>query len=117
MRLKAGIWVKAYIRRCQTEGVPAVVVRHGDDDAGSIFIRINRLDGTSRIFGPAPAGLDEMKLDRQLMPALDGRFVTDADADEYLRRQSSFDPDLWIIEVEVRDGRHFLGDWLLDGGG
>ena len=57
MRLKAEIWVKAYVRRCAVEGVAAVVVRHGDDDAGAIFIRINRLDGTSLLFGPARRGL------------------------------------------------------------
>jgi len=113
MRLKAGIWIKAYIRRCHTEGVPAVVVRHGDDDAGSIFIRINKLDGTSAIFGPAPAGLDGAKLDRQLMPLLGGRLIADPEADEYLRREVDFDPDLWIVEVEARDGRHFLDDWLM----
>jgi hypothetical protein len=114
MRLKAGIWVKAYIRRCQSEGVQAVVVRHGDDDAGSIFIRINRLDGTSQIYGPAPAGLDEADTHRQLMPVLGGRFVPDAEADAYLLREREFDSDLWIVEVEARDGCHRLDGWLVD---
>jgi hypothetical protein len=114
MRLKAGIWIKAYIRRCQSEGVPAVVVRHGDDDAGSIFIRINRLDGTSQIYGPAPAGLDEADTHRQLMAMLGGRFVCDAEADAYLLREREFDSDLWIVEVESRDGRHFLEGWIID---
>jgi hypothetical protein len=117
MRLKAEIWIKAYIRRCQSQGAPAVVVRHGDDDAGSIFIRINKLDGTSLIFGPAPAGLDEAKLDRQLMPLLGGRSVADHEADTYLQREMEFDPDLWIVEVETREGRHFLEDWLMPANG
>ena len=38
MRLKSEIWVKAYLRRCTVNGAMAVVVRHGDDDAGAIFI-------------------------------------------------------------------------------
>lgn len=113
MRLKASIWIKAYIRGCASAGVPALVVRHGDDDAGSIFIRINRLDGTSCIYGPAPAGLEDANLDRQLMARLGGRFVPDADADAYLAREREFDSDLWIVEVESRDGRHFLDGWLV----
>jgi hypothetical protein len=113
MRLKAGIWIKAYIRRCASQGVPAVVVRHGDDDAGAIFIRINCLDGTSMLFGPAPAGLDESQTDRPMMRMFDGRAVPDEGVDEFLDRQRQFDSDLWIVEVETRDGRHFLDDWII----
>lgn len=113
MRLKAGIWIKAYIRRLAGEGITAVVVRHGDDDAGAIFVRVNRLDGTSLLFGPAPAGLDEAQADRPMMALFDGRRVADADADAYLARQRGFDSDLWIVDVESRDGRHFLDDWLM----
>ncbi len=59
LRLRSDIWVKAYIRLCGSTGTMAAVVRHGDDDAGAIFIKVNRLDGTCALFGPAPAGLDE----------------------------------------------------------
>ena len=88
MRLKAGIWIKAYIRRLAGEGVMAVVVRHGDDDAGAIFVRVNRLDGTSLLFGPAPAGLDEAQSDRPMMPVLGGRAVTDDEVDAFLERHA-----------------------------
>ena len=56
MRLRTEFWVKGYLRRCVVEGASAVVVRHGDDDAGAIFIKVNRLDGTCVVFGPAPGG-------------------------------------------------------------
>ena len=67
VRLKSEIWVKAYIRRCATEGAPAVVVNRGDEDAGVIFIKIARLDGTADLYGPAPAGLVD-RLDREWVP-------------------------------------------------
>ena len=54
MRLKSALWVAAYLRRCQVEGVSAVVRRRGAEEAGAIFVRIDRLDGTSDLFGPAP---------------------------------------------------------------
>jgi hypothetical protein len=113
MRLKAEIWVKAYLRACSIAGAPAVVLRHGDDDAGAIFIKVNRLDGTARLFGPAPAGLDMGVQERQWIAHLDGPGTKDAEVDAYLDRQAKFDPDLWVIEVEDRDGRHYLDDWLM----
>jgi hypothetical protein len=113
MRLKASIWIKAYIRLLASEGLMAVVVRHGDDDAGAVFVRVNRLDGSSLLFGPAPAGLDESQTERPMMALFDGKAVRDEDADAYLDRQRSFDSDLWIVEVESRDGRHHLDDWLM----
>jgi len=113
MRLKAGIWIKAYLRRLAGEGIMAVVVRHGDDDAGAIFVRVSRLDGTSHLFGPAPAGLDEAQTERPMMAIFDGRAVADAEVDTYLSRQRDFDSDLWIVDVEARDGRHLLDDWIL----
>lgn len=112
MRLRSDIWVKAYIRGCSVKGVMAVVVRHGDDDAGAIFIKINRLDGTASLYGPAPAGLDDAGSERQWVRTIDDPVTREADVDARLHREAEFDSDLWIIEVEDREGRHYLDDWL-----
>ena len=110
MRLKAGIWVAAYLRRCQIEGAFAAVRRRGADEAGAVFIKISRLDGTAEVFGPAPqSAFDEARpTDRAFAPALKTQPAPDADAEAYLARQIKFDPDVWIVEVEDRAGRHFL---------
>ena len=113
MRLKSKIWVKAYLRRCASRGAHAVVVRHGDDDAGAIFIKALRRDGAALVFGPAPAGLDDADFDRRWVACLAGKFVPDDEAQRYLERQANFDSDLWIVEVEEREGQHFLGDDLV----
>jgi hypothetical protein len=112
MRLKAEIWVKAYLRRCRVEGADALLVRRGDGDAGAIYIKISRLDGTAVLYGPAPAGLDAAREERRWQPCLKGERATESDADAYLARQVEFDSDLWIVAVEDRQGRHFLDDWL-----
>src|SRR3972149_9942253 len=65
MRIKSWIWVTAHLRRCQAENVPVVIVRRGDEDAGAIFISVNRLDGTVRLYGPAPTGLEGSETDRR----------------------------------------------------
>jgi hypothetical protein len=86
-------------------------VRRGDVDAGAIYIKVCRLDGTAALFGPAPAGLKEAREDRVWQACLE-RPAAEAQADAYLARQIDFDPDIWIVAVEDRAGRHFLEDWL-----
>lgn len=114
MRVKSEVWVKAYLRRCQAEGVPVVIVRRGDEAAGAIFICIDRLDGTVSLYGPAPSGAAGGETERRWVSCLGAGPASTAEADRYLNRQREFDPDLWIIEVEDRAGRHFLGDLAIE---
>lgn len=113
MRLKSEIWVKAYIRQCAVNGAPAVVVRRGQSDGGAIFIKVNLLDGRVALYGPAPAGLEGSDTDRRWMPCFSGEPGSEAGAAEYIERQIGFDPDIWVVEVEDRKGRHFLGEALV----
>ncbi|MEJ2226731.1 MAG: DUF1491 family protein [Alphaproteobacteria bacterium] len=114
MRLKASIWVSAYVRRLNAmPPVAAVVARRGDEDAGAIFIKINTLDGYARVWRPAPTGLDTASDERTWMDAFPGKRISDADAEGYLVRQADFDDDMWVVEVEDREGRHFLDAHLL----
>ncbi|HEY2136131.1 MAG TPA: DUF1491 family protein [Xanthobacteraceae bacterium] len=110
MRLKSSIWVAAYIRRCGVEGIAAAVRRHGADEAGAIFIKVNRLDGTADVYGPAPqSAFDQAQpSDRAFVPCLKLQPAPEADVEAYLARQMRFDPDVWIVETEERTGRHFL---------
>jgi hypothetical protein len=110
MRLKSAIWVAGYLRRAQAEGAFVAVRRRGAEEAGAVFIKINRLDGTADLFGPAPQALfDEGPvLDRMFSPALKSLPAPEAEVEAHLVRQLRFDPDLWIVEVEDRAGRNFL---------
>ena len=110
MRLKSAIWVAAYVRRCHLEGAFAVIRRRGAEEAGAIFVKISRLDGSAALYGPAPqSAFDEARpIERRFVSSLAGSFVEDAKAEAHIARQREFDPDLWVIEVEDRAGRHFL---------
>ena len=111
MRLKSGIWVSAYLRRCNVEGVFAAVRRRGAEEAGAIFIKVTRLDGTSSLYGPAPqtAFDDAHPADRLFVAVLGGETpAADADVEARLQREIRYDPDVWIVEVEDRYGRPFL---------
>jgi hypothetical protein len=116
MRLKSGIWVAAYVRRCHVEGAFAAVRRRGAEEAGAVYIKVNRLDGTGVLYGPAPQAVFEETLPvGRIFTVTVGREapVPEADIEARLLREIRYDPDLWIIEVEDRAGRHFLDDGLV----
>jgi hypothetical protein len=110
LRLKSAIWVAAYLRRCHLEGAFAVVRRRGAEEAGAIFIKISRLDGSAALYGPAPqSAFDEARpAERRFVSCFAGDFVDDAKAEARMTREIDFDTDLWLVEVEDRAGRHFL---------
>lgn len=108
MRVNSELWVKAYLRRCSAGGAFATVARHGDNRSGAVFVKISHLQGRARLLGPAPAGLADSEEDRRF--AVHAAEAPEADIDRLIARQVEFDSDLWVIEIEDRDGRSFLDD-------
>src|SRR3712207_3999334 len=107
MRLRSDFWVAAHLRRCAIEGVDAVLRRRGAAEAGAIFVKVDRLDGTASLYGPAPQALvADAAESRSFAPVL--LDLPAADVEERMRREIRFDSDLWLIEIEDRAGRHFL---------
>ncbi len=107
-RLRSDIFVAALIRRANGAGAFAVLRRRGADQAGAIFVRVEKPDGISALFGPASQseiGDDGIRRFRRLH---DESFREHADNDARLAREMKFDPDLWLVEIEDREGRDFL---------
>jgi hypothetical protein len=115
MRLKSAIWVGAYLRRVFGAGAFAAVRRRGAEEAGAIFIKINRLDGSAELFCPAPQTVfDEARpTERMFTAGLKAQPAPDAEVEARIARELKFDPDVWVVEVEDRDGRHFLDDLVV----
>ena len=109
MRLKSSIWVAAYLRRCQTEGIFGAVRRRGAEEAGAVFVKVARLDGKAMLYVPAPQTVyDESRpIERIFMPT-STEPIPEASVEERLVKEIRFDPDAWIVETEDRAGRHFL---------
>ena len=105
-RLNAELWVEAHIRRCWSNDVPAMLVRRGDDMAGIVLLKINRIDEGCTVLAPM-TGLDG---ERVWFHASGEAPVAEAEADAYIARRLDSDPDLWVVEIEDCDGRHFLDD-------
>ena len=105
-RLRSDFWVSAYLRRCGVEGVDAVLRKRGAAEAGAIFVKVDQLDGTASLYGPAPQLFLDESGERLFMPVLQA--VTPLDVEERMTRELRFDSDLWLVEVDDRSGRHFL---------
>jgi hypothetical protein len=116
MRLKSHIWVSAYLRRLNSAFISAALVRRGDSDAGAIYIKLARLDGLCQVYAPLSTHLSEA-VPRDALILDEGRAwqpvyspeATEAEADAYLARQASRDPDIWILEVEMPEGKLLPG--------
>lgn len=103
-RLTTDVWVSAYLTRLRLADIPAFVTAKGDPTAGTVMVKLNTLDGQARAF---QRSFDLMSGARAWVVLADG---DEAEVDASLAKQRSFDPDLWIIEVEDRQGRHLLDE-------
>jgi hypothetical protein len=109
MRLRADIWVAAYLRRCAVEGAVATLRRRGAAEAGAIFVKVDRLDGLAALYAPAPQSeLAERGVERLWSRAHKDEWIDPGEVEKRLTREMAFDPDLWIVEVEDRQGRCWL---------
>jgi hypothetical protein len=107
VRVTSALWVSAFIRRCYADGAAAVVSRRGAEEAGAIFVVVDRLDGTADLYGPAPQSVAADDAADRLFERVLERALPDA-LRSNLDREQKFDPDVWIVEVEDRAGRVFL---------
>ena len=103
-RLTADVWVSAYLTRLRLSDIPAFVVTKGDATAGAVLVKLNTLDGNAVAY---QRSFDLMSGERTWVILAEG---PESDVDNALARQRSFDPDLWVIEVEDRNGRHLLDE-------
>ena len=99
-RLATDLYVSAHIRTAAREGVPMTVTRRGDPSSGSLILKINLLNGTARVLIEA-----RYNENRVWTPATQTDPMIESDADAYLARQATTDPDAWLIEIEDKQGR------------
>ena len=103
MLLSTDIWTGALIRRAELGGAFATVVRKGDPRAGAVLVKVvDRRAGVARLYSEATRGDGE----RVWMQPVNSQAESDLDA--YVERAVRVDPDLWIVEIDDPQGRHFL---------
>jgi hypothetical protein len=108
LRLRTDFWVGALRRRAEADGAYVSIARKGAEEAGAVFVVVDRLDGSFDLYGPAPQSVfdEERPSDRLFV-----RMAEAATEDAVRVRMDSefrFDPDLWRIDIEDRRGRPFV---------
>ena len=115
LRLKSELFVQALVRRVQASfvdgGAAAYIVKRGDTDAGGVFVRVNRLDGTAGVL-TIFTHMDGDRRWRVVVPP----GTPEAEAQAHMAREVNRDPDIWVVDIEDARGRHFLeeqidGEW------
>jgi hypothetical protein len=103
-RLTSSFWIQAYIKKLNLMGVPAFVVSHGDNTAGAIVVKVNKLNGDAILFERS------FSLEKNISQWSKSQSGDEKELDELLSRQLSRDSDLWIVEIESRQGNAYLDD-------
>ena len=102
-RLSSDVWVGALIRRAELGGAFAMILCKGDARAGAVLVKAaDRRAGVVKLYAEAVRG-DGERVWMQPRPSED-----EAALDAYIDRARARDPDVWVVEVEDTQGRHFL---------
>ena len=112
-RLPTRLWVEALIRRAEVAGASGFIVQHGDDSRGDVLVKVARLDGTAAAYIPS-MGMDGDRIFMNL--SAQGVGPEEREVDDYVARARKRDSDLWVVEIEDREGRHFLTEHVEEGG-
>lgn len=99
-RLRTEIAVSALIRRAQVAGAFALVLRKGDPDAGAYLVVV-REGALLSLYTPA-RNMDGARV--WWVTA----HLSQSEIDARVNRRVDSDPDIWVVEIEDAQGRHFL---------
>lgn len=99
-KLKAKLYVHAAIRRCGLQALPAVVVKKGDDDSGTVVVRVLQGGDQCRVYTQV------RDADGRLgwMCATGPQAVSEGRGEAYVARACAVDDDVWVLDVESADG-------------
>ena len=104
-RLPTHVWADALVRRALRSGAAAFILQRGDASRGDVLVKVAKLNGEAHLFGPT-MGMDGSRIFIDF--AIQGIGPEESEIDAYISRARERDRDLWVIEVEDRDGRHFI---------
>ena len=105
-RVKTGIRVSAHVRVAQAAGAFATIVRRGDPDAGAVAVKLYIGPGAVKLYTQS-RDLDGKAVWREPFED-DASPDIESKIDAWLAKEAKIDPDLWVVEIEDREGRAFL---------
>ena len=105
-RLPTHVWVTGLMRRVEAAGGFATILHKGEPSQGAVLLVTREKDGSeqvfSRVLGP-DGGRHWAVMARTEDAALDK--VT-----QYIASQCRYDPDLWVIELDIAQAQQLIAD-------
>jgi hypothetical protein len=102
-RLKTAIWVDAFLRTAMINGNFGAIINKGAEEAGSVLIVVNRLDGTHDLLEPPPGPAYDDSGTRRFVKVT-STALSWSEISQHIAKKRKFDRDLWVVEVEDRNG-------------
>ena len=102
-RLKTEIRVSAHLRRAQAAGAFATIARRGDPDAGAVAVKLYLGERNARLYIQS-RDMDGNPIWREPLDEA----VDEIKVDAWIEKEANIDPDIWVVEIEDREGRAFL---------
>jgi hypothetical protein len=110
MQIDTDIWVYALLRRASLGGAFATVGRKGDSRGGAVLVKlVNRRKGEAKLLSEATRGDGEAFWMQPILA------TDEADLDAYIAKAARIDPDIWVVEIDDPEGRHFLVEPVVAG--
>ena len=108
--LPTGLLVSALLKRVNDHGGIGMVRARGDAESGGLLLILNDRSTASRLVERAigPVGKPV------LVPAGPPEPTDDAARDAYWRKRRNYDPDLWVIELDIPSAERFAAETILD---
>lgn len=99
-RIPTELWVSGVMRQCTSRSIPAYVIHKGAAAAGTVLVKVVLGGGQCHLQSQA------RDIDSRLiwMDCFDDTRVEESRADDYISRQRTRDPDIWVIEIEDKSG-------------
>ncbi|MEO8141248.1 MAG: DUF1491 family protein [Sphingomicrobium sp.] len=110
-RLPAKLEATALMRQVESQGGFATIARRGDPDSGALVLLV------------AERGVAKALVERRMGPDFGYQWTItarpDAAAPEKFRESTNkitrFDPDCWLIELDVADAERFIAETIVSG--
>jgi hypothetical protein len=106
MLLSSDIWVSALTRRVEQAGAFAFIARKGHAQFGAVLVKVlNLRTRDAYVLREVQTGQGDEGGTKWMRPV---ETLNEPDIDAWIARQVKYDPDLWVVEIEDVEGRHFL---------
>ncbi len=101
-RLTSDFFISALLRTVSGRGDYATIVKKGASQAGAIFIVIRGRAGQISLYGPAPQ--QAYSEDKARLFLKNETVSDDIMLDALMAKEGRFDPDYWLVELELSSG-------------